>query len=102
MPNYIQTWKGIAVALERSERWCRYMARRSPDPLPVFKLGGTVCLGHDDLEQWLLRQRAQAIQPSLPSLSAGPRSIDAAPPSLGGTAVHPDAAGGHEAIRHCH
>ena len=28
MSNFVETWKGIATALGRSERWCRYMARR--------------------------------------------------------------------------
>ena len=40
MSNFVETWKGIATALGRSERWCRYMARRGSDPLPVFKVGG--------------------------------------------------------------
>jgi hypothetical protein len=39
MSNFVETWKGIATALGRSERWCRYMARRGADPLPVFKVG---------------------------------------------------------------
>ena len=38
MSNYVETWKGIAHALGRSERWCRYMARRTSDSLPVFKV----------------------------------------------------------------
>ena len=42
MSNYTETWKGIAHSLGRSERWCRYMARRTADPLPVFKVGGIV------------------------------------------------------------
>ena len=44
MSNFVETWKGIATALGRSERWCRYMARRAGDPLPVFKVGGIVRL----------------------------------------------------------
>ena len=55
--NYVETWKGIAHALGRSERWCRYMARRTSDPLPVFKVGGIVRLNACDLEEWLSRQR---------------------------------------------
>jgi len=31
MSNFVETWKGIATALGRSERWCRYMARRAGD-----------------------------------------------------------------------
>ena len=52
MSNFVETWKGIATALGRSERWCRYMARRAGDPLPVFKVGGIVRLNHSDLEDW--------------------------------------------------
>ena len=39
MSNFVETWKGIATALGRSERWCRYMARRTADPLPVSGAG---------------------------------------------------------------
>ncbi len=61
MNTYVETWKGISYALGRSERWCRYMARRAHDPLPVFKVGGIVRLVTADLDQWLAGQRAQAI-----------------------------------------
>ena len=61
MSNFVETWKGIATALGRSERWCRYMARRAGDPLPVFKVGGIVRLNSADLEDWLTRQRASSI-----------------------------------------
>ena len=61
MATYVETWKGIAYALGRSERWCRYMARRSHDPLPVFKVGGIVRLNGDDLEAWLSRHRERAL-----------------------------------------
>lgn len=61
MGTYIETWKTIASALGRSERWCRYMARRTYDPLPVFKVGGIVRLNHSDLDGWLLRQREQSL-----------------------------------------
>ncbi|MBA2543556.1 MAG: hypothetical protein H0V17_28200 [Deltaproteobacteria bacterium] len=62
MSNFVETWKGIATALGRSERWCRYMARKPGDPLPVFKVGGIVRLNHSDLEDWLGRQRASSIR----------------------------------------
>ena len=74
MDKFVETWKGIAFALGRSERWCRYMARRDNDPLPVFKVGGIVRLNNDDLEGWLARHRDRALghQPSLaPVASAG-------------------------------
>lgn len=62
MSNFVETWKGIATALGRSERWCRYMARRGADPLPVFKVGGIVRLNSTDLEDWLSRQRDRSIR----------------------------------------
>ena len=61
MSTYVETWKGIAYALGRSERWCRYMARREQDPLPVFKVGGIVRLNGDDLADWLGRQRDRSV-----------------------------------------
>jgi hypothetical protein len=63
MSTYVETWKGIAHALGRSERWCRYMAQRAHDPLPVFKVGGIVRLNGDDLSDWLLRQRERSLTP---------------------------------------
>lgn len=62
MSNFVETWKGIATALGRSERWCRYMARRAGDPLPVFKVGGIVRLNSTDLEDWLVRQRDRSMR----------------------------------------
>jgi hypothetical protein len=62
MSNFVETWKGIATALGRSERWCRYMARRAADPLPVFKVGGIVRLNDGDLEDWLSRQRDRSMR----------------------------------------
>lgn len=64
--NFVETWKGIATALGRSERWCRYMARKAGDPLPVFKVGGIVRLNHNDLEDWLGRQRDRSIRVPTP------------------------------------
>jgi hypothetical protein len=61
MNTYVETWKGIAHALGRSERWCRYMAQRSEDALPVFKVGGIVRLNGDDLSDWLARQRDRTL-----------------------------------------
>jgi hypothetical protein len=57
MGSYVETWKCIAFSVGRSERWCRYMARRPLDPLPVFKVGGIVRMTKPDLDAWLLRQR---------------------------------------------
>jgi hypothetical protein len=62
MSNFVETWKGIALALGRSERWCRYMARRAADPLPVFKVGGIVRLNSGDLEDWLAHQRDRSMR----------------------------------------
>lgn len=61
MNKYVETWKSIATALGRSERWCRYMAQRGADPLPVFKVGGIVRLNQSDLEDWLGRQRVRSL-----------------------------------------
>lgn len=66
MSNYVETWKCIAVAMGRSERWCRYMGSGGPDPLPVFKVGGIVRLSRDDLDAWLLRQRAHSLAQAPP------------------------------------
>ncbi|HVK88992.1 MAG TPA: hypothetical protein VM513_32955 [Kofleriaceae bacterium] len=70
MSNFVETWKGIATALGRSERWCRYMARRAGDPLPVFKVGGIVRLNSNDLEDWLSRQRERSMRVSAPAVIA--------------------------------
>jgi hypothetical protein len=75
MSNFVETWKGIAMALGRSERWCRYMARRAGDPLPVFKVGGIVRLNSGDLEDWLVRQRDRSMRmpvqgaPAMPAVA---------------------------------
>ena len=61
MSNFVETWKGIADALGRSERWCRYMARRTMAPLPVFKVGGIVRLNLSDLEGWLASERERSM-----------------------------------------
>ncbi len=61
MDDFYETWKGIAHKLSRSERWCRYMARREEDPLPVFKVGGIVRLNGHDLNEWLCRQRTRSM-----------------------------------------
>jgi len=61
MNDFVETWKGIAFALGRSERWCRYMARREQDPLPVFKVGGIVRLNKADLDEWLGRERDRSM-----------------------------------------
>jgi hypothetical protein len=61
MTPFVETWKGIAFALGRSERWCRYMAQREQDPLPIFKVGGIVRLNQPDLDDWLGRQRDRSL-----------------------------------------
>jgi len=66
MSEYVETWKGIAYALGRSERWCRYMARRGEDPLPVFKVGGIVRLNRSDLEGWIEGERDKTMVRSNP------------------------------------
>lgn len=78
MSNFVETWKGIATALGRSERWCRYMARRAGDPLPVFKVGGIVRLNTNDLEDWLSRQRDRSMRvvPTVVPVMASPVGED--------------------------
>lgn len=81
MSNFVETWKGIATALGRSERWCRYMARRGGDPLPVFKVGGIVRLNSNDLEDWLTRQRDRSMRVpahAAPAISVTPGNEDVA------------------------
>ena len=56
--DFVETWKSIAQAVGRSERWCRYMAQRPHSPLPVFKVGGIVRLNLRDYEAWIAAQRA--------------------------------------------
>ena len=71
MNNFVETWKSIATSLGRSERWCRYMAQRAADPLPVFKIGGIVRLNQSDLDDWLSRQRWRSLaRPVFEALSA--------------------------------
>lgn len=55
--KFIETWKTIAAHIGRSERWCRYMADRAEDPLPVFKFGGMTRLDLDALEAGAERQK---------------------------------------------
>jgi hypothetical protein len=50
------------------------MARRTGDPLPVFKVGGIVRLNTGDLEDWLTRQRDRSMR--LPSVALSPASTD--------------------------
>lgn len=53
----VETWKQIAHELGRSERWCRYMASREKDPLPLAgKLGGIVRAEVSELAAWVKRQ----------------------------------------------
>jgi hypothetical protein len=81
MSNFVETWKGIATALGRSERWCRYMARRGGDPLPVFKVGGIVRLNSNDLEDWLTRQRDRSMRvpaAAAPAIATAPGNEDVA------------------------
>jgi hypothetical protein len=74
MATYVETWKGIADMVGRSERWCRYTARREDDPLPVYKVGGIVRIDHPDYERWLQRQRHH--RPGRLDLSALPARLE--------------------------
>jgi hypothetical protein len=49
------------------------MARRTGDPLPVFKVGGIVRLNSTDLEDWLSRQRDRSMRvPAGPGVANPP------------------------------
>jgi len=61
MSAFFETWKGIADAMGRSERWCRYMARRAGNPLPVYKRGGIVRMNESDRNDWLLREQHRPV-----------------------------------------
>lgn len=61
MANHVETWKGIAHTVGRSERTVRNLTARPHDPLPVFKVGGIVRLHLADLDAWLDRQRAAGV-----------------------------------------
>lgn len=50
---HVDGWKGIAAALEMSQRWCRDMANRSHCPLPVVTVGGIVRLYEHDFYAWI-------------------------------------------------
>ena len=76
MSNFVETWKGIATALGRSERWCRYMAQRDADPLPNFKVGGIVRMNLPDLDEWLGRQRTRSLaRPVAEALGSAPLKL---------------------------
>ena len=68
MDDFYETWKGIAHKMQRSERWCRYMARRPQHPLPVFKVGGIVRLNACDLDSWLRQERHRSMPQRAPAL----------------------------------
>lgn len=57
--SYFDGWKAIAAACDRSITWAHKMARRAEDPLPVFRVGGTVRLTAAGLAAWLERQEAR-------------------------------------------
>ena len=61
MSTYVETWKSIAATIGRSERWCRYTSLHESDPLPVYKVGGTVRMDMHDLSEWLRRQRTRTL-----------------------------------------
>jgi hypothetical protein len=72
MSAFFETWKGIADAMGRSERWCRYMARRTVNPLPVYKMGGIVRINESDRNDWLLREQHRPIVMAPLAVSAAP------------------------------
>lgn len=67
--EYVETWRDIAAVVRRSERWCRYVAARAEDALPVYKIGGIWRLRREDLANWLGRQRQT--RAGVPRMRAG-------------------------------
>ena len=63
MDDFVETWKGIASFINRSERWCRYMSRLTADPLPVFKVGGIVRMRCGDFNDWVNRRAEAGLTP---------------------------------------
>ncbi len=51
--DVIETWREIAAAVDRSERWARYMAARAENRMPVWKVGGIVRVHRAELVAWL-------------------------------------------------
>lgn len=72
MSNFVETWKAIAHAMGRSERWCRYMAQQPEAPLPVFKVGGIVRLNLADRDSWLAQARERTQVRSLIVVTPAP------------------------------
>lgn len=80
MSAFFETWKGIADVMGRSERWCRYMARRTNNPLPVYKMGGIVRLNESDRDDWLLREQRRStslVAPTMAEPSLAPVTVAA-------------------------
>ena len=81
MSAFFETWKGIADVMGRSERWCRYMARRTVNPLPVYKMGGIVRMNEPDRNDWLLREQHRP-QPLVSPVMVEPLAAPVATPML--------------------
>lgn len=62
-PAHLDGWKRISAHIGRSERWCRYMAKRPVRPLPVGHLGGMVRMSLADYEAWLRDEMAAPKEP---------------------------------------
>lgn len=68
--TYVETWKSIASMTQRSERWCRYMAKDKHHPLPVYKVGGIVRLDETDYLVWIEQQKNTLVAASTPMIAA--------------------------------
>lgn len=61
----LETWEGIACGLPggmvRSEKWCRDMAEREDNPMPIRYVGRTPTISRRALAAWVLGSRASGI-----------------------------------------
>lgn len=63
MPQYLTTQE-VAALLRRSATTIWRLTRRSADPLPGRRLGGTLLFDRDEIDAWVQRQpRLQELTP---------------------------------------
>lgn len=63
LSEVLEGWVQIANHMDRSEVWCRRMAKLQNRPLPVFKVGGTVRAHRADLDGWIRDKESEPYQP---------------------------------------
>lgn len=55
----LEGWRQIADQIGRSEKWCRTLATRADDPLPVNLFGGIVIADAETVATWVKRQEGK-------------------------------------------